>query len=96
MSGASRPGPSFAALAAGAILAVVIPGALVVAGMVAAWRYVFGRRDDVLTAETLRRVRRDAEMAARVRELDETPRGRRTVLDGPAPTRAHSRPWGSR
>lgn len=79
-------------LAALAIL--LIPGALLVAGLLAAWRYVF-HREDVLTDATMRKIRQDADMAARLRELDEIPRGRRTVIDGPRASAmsAHSRPW---
>lgn len=72
---------------------LLVPGALLVAGVVAAWRYVF-HREDVLTDATMRKIREDADMAARLRELDEIPRGRRTVIDGPRPaTSALSRPW---
>lgn len=78
-------------LAALAIL--LVPGALLLAGLVAAWRYVF-HRDDVLTDATMRKIREDADRAARLRELDEIPRGRRRgVVDGPRPTSALSRPW---
>jgi hypothetical protein len=77
-----------------ALAIIFVPGALVVAGLVAAWRYVF-HDEDVLTGATMRRIRAAADRAARLRELDEIPRGRRTALDGPRSTpSALSRPWG--
>lgn len=42
---------------------------------------------------TMRRIRADAELADLAREQEEIPRGRRGVIDGPAPTRALSKPW---
>ena len=78
-----------------AALVVLLPGAALIVGLVAAWRYVF-RREDTLTDETVRRIRSDAERSARLRETEEIPRGRRTVLDGPSHTSALSKPWGSR
>src|SRR5207244_3269518 len=64
-----------------AILAILLlPGALVLAGLVAAFRYVF-RREEILTAETMRRINEDAERSARLRDMDdELVRGKRPVV----------------
>ena len=69
---------------------IFIPGAVLFAGLIAAWRYVFENHDAQLSAETVRRIRHDCERAARLRELEDARIIRKpTVTDGPA-TRALS------
>lgn len=71
---------------------ILVPGALVAYGIAAAFRYVFHGESDRLTDETMRQIHRDSNQADMLRELDEIPRGRRTVIDGPpAAHRAFSR-----
>ena len=46
-----------------------------------------------LDGPTLRKIRADADRTDLAREQEEVPRGRRGVIDGPAPTKALSKPW---
>lgn len=82
--------------AAGAVLAVaIITGALVVVGLIAAWKYVFKREDKLdPDGETMRRIRVQDEQDAFARGMDDArviPQPP-TVLDGPA-TSALKKPW---
>lgn len=62
-----------------ALAILVVPFAGVGYGLLLAWRYLT-RRDDVLTAATMRQIHRDSNQADMVRALDEIPRGRRRVV----------------
>lgn len=73
---------------------IIVPGTALVLTVVAVVRYLRSRGQEQLTDETVRRIRSDAEMTARVAEVDEIPRGKRTVLDGPRRTTSLSPPWG--
>jgi hypothetical protein len=48
-----------------------------------------------LDGPTMRKIRADSDLTEIVREQEEVPRGRRGVIDGPPPTKALSKPWGS-
>jgi hypothetical protein len=84
--------------AAGALLAaIVIPGAgvaVVIVGLVAAWKYVTHRENKVTDA-TLRRIRAAEEQDMRSREMDDArviPQ--RTVMNGPPPVASTlTKPW---
>jgi len=58
------------------VLLLLVPGAALLAGLVALYRYCF-QTDDRLTEETVLRIRSDAERDSRLAEL--VPRGRRPV-----------------
>jgi hypothetical protein len=76
-----------------ALAFLIVPFAAVGYGIWKAAVWLFNR-EDTLTEETMRRIRRDAERAARVKDLTEGKRPKRSAI-GKAPSRAHSREWGS-
>jgi hypothetical protein len=72
----------------------LIPGFVLIIGLLAAYRYCFVRENKV-TASTLRRIRANAARRDLAREIDEARIYPRTALDGP-PTSALKRPWSER
>ena len=66
---------------------LLLPGAVVLYGIVAAVKWLFRSEADLLSDETVRRIRRDSERAARMRELEDARViTRPSVIDGPPST----------
>lgn len=70
---------------------ILVPGAAVGRGLLAAWRYI--TEQDDLTDQTMNRIRADCWKAEQAREWAEAPVIQRSVMDVPRKSSALSRPW---